>query len=208
MVKIHPFWEQPEIVKNWATLPPNERLEELLRSYQHPNQTRVLDLGCGAGRHTAMLAEKGFDVYALDASPAMIEKTQERVTAVLGQQEAITRVRLGQMEDLRDFASESFHLVVAMAVYHHATSQQQWENALKETDRVLMAGGQVLVTNFSPRSEISRWDLFGRMSVLEAEELDAAMSCYGLLPVVPTKTVKVEWRVIVNGLYRKHTHEA
>lgn len=31
--------------------------------------SRVLDLGCGPGRHAVPLAFKGFDVTAVDASP-------------------------------------------------------------------------------------------------------------------------------------------
>jgi SAM-dependent methyltransferase len=33
----------------------------------------IVDVGCGAGRHAAALAAAGFDVVAIDASPAMLE---------------------------------------------------------------------------------------------------------------------------------------
>ena len=34
--------------------------------------TRVADLGCGKGRHAVALAERGFDVTAIDVSPALL----------------------------------------------------------------------------------------------------------------------------------------
>ena len=165
----------------------------------------MLDLGCGAGRHTILFAEQGFDVYACDSSPAMVSRTRQRVTGILGREEAHQRVRHSAMEDLHEFASTSFHLVVACAVYHHATTRQQWEWALTETARVLMHNGQLYVANFSPRFSPQEDSLFGRMSVFEAEDLDAEMARYGLFPVRLTETVTHGWRVTVHGFYRKQT---
>lgn len=37
-----------------------------------PNARNLLDLGCGTGRHAALLAAKGFDVHGVDMSEAML----------------------------------------------------------------------------------------------------------------------------------------
>ncbi|OGO30477.1 MAG: hypothetical protein A2Z29_10810 [Chloroflexi bacterium RBG_16_56_11] len=39
---------------------------------------RVLDIGCGAGRHAVYLQEKGLDVVAIDNSPLAIEVCKQR----------------------------------------------------------------------------------------------------------------------------------
>lgn len=39
---------------------------------------RVLELGCGAGRDSARIAERGFDLDATDGIPAMVAKANER----------------------------------------------------------------------------------------------------------------------------------
>ena len=39
---------------------------------------RVLDIGCGAGRHSIHLQEKGFDVLGIDVSPLAIEVCRKR----------------------------------------------------------------------------------------------------------------------------------
>jgi SAM-dependent methyltransferase len=38
----------------------------------------IVDAGCGTGRHSAFLAERGFDVVGIDASEAMIEVARGR----------------------------------------------------------------------------------------------------------------------------------
>ncbi len=40
--------------------------------------SRVLDLGCGAGRHTILLAERGLDVTGVDLSPRLLKLARER----------------------------------------------------------------------------------------------------------------------------------
>ncbi len=215
------FWEDPERVEEFAGRPPDRRLLELLDAYADPASVRVLDLGCAGGRNTVVLAERGFDFQAIDASAAMVMKTRERVESVLGPQEARSRVHLGRMEDLGRFAAESFDLVVALGIYHGAESRAGWDRAIAETVRVLAPDGQVLVASFSPRSEPKGEGLravrgaphmyegieSGPLYLLEAEDLDAGMLRHGLVPVVRTETVTVPTesghRVTVNGLYRK-----
>lgn len=219
--RVAAFWNQPEQVERFAARAADKRLEELLPTYRNPAQTRVLDLGCAGGRNTVLLAKHGFDVYAVDGSPAMVDKTRERLAPWLSRKEAETRVRLGQMEELSDFADGFFHLVVALGIYHNATSPNQWQAALRETARVLAPAGLLLVSNFSPRSQPEgvpltpvpgRPHLYtgfssGPLYLLEADAFDAEMRRHGFQPVVPVETVKATtdagFRVTVNGLYRK-----
>ena len=44
-----------------------------------PRGARLLDLGCGTGIDAAYLAARGYDITALDSSPAMIARTSERL---------------------------------------------------------------------------------------------------------------------------------
>ena len=39
---------------------------------------RLLELGCGAGRDSARIVERGFDLDATDGTPAMVRKANER----------------------------------------------------------------------------------------------------------------------------------
>ena len=215
------FWESSDQVERFAGREPDRRLLDLLASYPQSGATRVLDLGCAGGRNSVVLAERGFDFYALDASAAMVEKTRERVATVIGAREATRRVRRGRMDDLGEYDSEWFDLVVALGIYHGATSQRQFDLALDETARVLVPGGSLLVANFAPGTDLTGEGMqliegelhlytghpSGPLFLLTAEELDARAASHELVPVVPSETVQRRAesgrRVTVNSLYRK-----
>lgn len=215
------FWSHPDQVERFASRAPDIRLLQLLPSYTTPPSTRVLDLGCAGGRNAVALAERRFDVVAIDSSPAMVQKTRERLAPMLGSAEADRRVRLGRMDDLSEFDDESFDLVVALGVYHQASSLAEWRSAIAETARVLLPQGLALVSVFTPASQPqgeplralpdrpSMYDGFssGPLCLLHPDQLDRAFSDKGLEPIVPTETVEVAteqgFRVSANGLYRR-----
>ena len=198
------------------------RLTELVCEYPDAPRIRVLDLGCAAGRNAVLLAEKGFDIEALDASPAMVARTRERVAAILGAAEAEKRVRIGRMDDLSGAADATFDLVVALGLYHCAESRAEWERSLSETARVLKPGARLLVSVFTPETDLTGrgtkavagepdvyegFDSGSRHVLVDAAQLDREMARFNLLPLEPTRTArpKVETgrRVSANGLYRK-----
>jgi SAM-dependent methyltransferase len=78
-----PFGERAQVVEQSSSRAPNHRLARLIEEYERPTAIRVLDLVCAGGRNTALLAERGFDVWAVDASPAMVERTRALLAAPL-----------------------------------------------------------------------------------------------------------------------------
>jgi SAM-dependent methyltransferase len=216
-----PFWERREQVETFAARPADERLAALVGSFAHPAATRVLDLGCAGGRNAALLAEHGFDLWAIDASTAMVRHTRERVAAFLGGEEAARRVRIGRMDDLSAFDAATFELVVALGILHNARDRAEWDRTLSETARVLAPGGLLLVAVFSPGSDPAGCGVrpvagephvyqgfeSGRMFLLETGELDAELARFALEAVQPAQRVVTATekgqRVTANGLYRR-----
>jgi SAM-dependent methyltransferase len=214
------FWETEEAVERFAARDPDVRLVALLDAQDDPAGFRVLDLGCAAGRNAVLLAERVFDLQALDASSALVERTRERLAPILGRENAESRVRVGRMEQLADFPDASFDLVVALGVLHQAQSGAQWKRAVAEVARLLVRGGRLLYAGWSPLSRPDGVPLeavpgepgmylgfhTGRHYLVGARDLDTELAGAGFTPEVPTEEVRVALengeRVTVNGLYR------
>jgi SAM-dependent methyltransferase len=59
-----------------ALSPASAFVVEHVRRLGHPGRrARALDVACGGGRHSAVLAAAGFSTVALDASPAAVKRT-------------------------------------------------------------------------------------------------------------------------------------
>ncbi len=138
--------------KRWATeegradwLDPHPAVAAIMPQLRARGARRVLDLGCGVGRHALMFAEHGFAVDAIDGSANGL--------AVLRETAATRGVMLGLHEGLADalpFPDRSFDYVLSWNVIHHGTLGDLGRR-LGEIWRVLKPGGLTQVTVLSTR---------------------------------------------------------
>ncbi|HWG65572.1 MAG TPA: methyltransferase domain-containing protein [Streptosporangiaceae bacterium] len=107
---------------------------------------RVLDLGCGGGRHAFEVFRRGGDVVALDADAAELGGVREMLAAMDEAGEAPPAARAQAVcgdATAMPFPDASFERVIASEVLEHIGTDQR---ALGEIARVLRPGGQVAVT--------------------------------------------------------------
>jgi len=110
-----------------------------------PDGARVLEVGCGPGRLSILLARKhGLDVTGLDLDPTMIERARENADGSRSGDQRRPSFLVGDVASLA-FPDRSFDLVVSTLSMHHWADPTA---GLAEVGRVLLPGGRALVGDF------------------------------------------------------------
>ena len=102
--------------------------------------SRVIDIGCGHGRHALALARCGADVVGLDFSVALLNRAR-RLAAEL--QTQVRWVR-GDMRRL-PFRSECVSAAILIDAFGFFDSEADHEAVLREAARVLTTGGRLVL---------------------------------------------------------------
>jgi SAM-dependent methyltransferase len=129
--------------------------------------TRVLDVGCGGGRHAFACATHGAEVIALDASRGELEPVAALLAAMAESGEIPASARAAvACADLAQlpFGPASFDRIVAAEVLEHIVDDHA---ALSELARVLASDGLLVVTvpRFGP--ELVNWALSAAYHAVE-----------------------------------------
>lgn len=107
----------------------------LINDDEPPGTKRVLDVGCGPGRHVAYLAREGFEAYGVDYSDMAVEMAEELFRR--GGLDA--DVREEQITNL-PFDDDYFNAVIDCASVQH-NYRDEIADAIAEIARVLVPGG-------------------------------------------------------------------
>ena len=104
----------------------------------------VLDLGCGTGEHTVLLARLGYRVLGADAAPAAVERARERARA------AGVAAEFTVADAMDPSALGRFATVLDSALFHvfGADDRARYARALTG---VVEPGGRVIVLALSTR---------------------------------------------------------
>lgn len=102
----------------------------------------VLELGCGTGRYSILIAETEAQLTSADQSPAMLEETRKKLA---GLENVCVR-----REDCFDtsFTDSAFDVVFMGNLLHIVKTP---ENAVREAYRILKPGGKLLAIDYTSK---------------------------------------------------------
>ncbi|HJQ97265.1 MAG TPA: methyltransferase domain-containing protein [Candidatus Polarisedimenticolaceae bacterium] len=124
-----------------------ERTKELIQRHAPQAPAEVLDVGGGAGAYALWLAERGYRVHLIDASPRLVEEARKR--------SAIARAPLAScaVGDARELSvpDGSAGMVLLLGPLYHLVEEDDRRRAISEAARALASGGALIA------AAISRW---------------------------------------------------
>lgn len=110
-------------------------------------ETRVLEIGCGAGNNLWFAAREGFQVAGVDASPSAVDFANQRFS-----EDGLSGdIRLGDFTAL-PFDADSFDLAINRAAVTQ-TGLTSAAKAVAEVHRVLKTGGKFYNEVYSDKTE-------------------------------------------------------
>lgn len=122
-----------------------ERTKEVALRFLPPPPATILDVGGAAGAYSLWLAERGYQVHLVDATPRLVEEAQRRSDA------SPNRIETCQVGDARSlgFGDGIADAVLLMGPLYHLTEPADRLRALREAYRVLRPGGVLLAAAIS-----------------------------------------------------------
>ena len=115
---------------------------------------RILDVGCGVGRWSRLLAAQGADVTGVDLSPTMIVQAQRRAAA----EGVADRCRFLVQDVSQLDAGGKFDLVLGVTVLQHILDAAALRAALASMTSHLAPGGRMILLEAAPTTAATRCD--------------------------------------------------
>jgi 2-polyprenyl-3-methyl-5-hydroxy-6-metoxy-1,4-benzoquinol methylase len=132
-------WSQHLALRPWLDIKPG---------------TRVLDVGCGVGRWSTLLAGRGGIVTGMDLSPTMIAEAKRRAN----EQGVASQCRF-LVQDLAQLdAGEKFDLIIGVTVLQHILDPEALRSAIRRMADHLAPGGRMVLLEAAPTNIEERCD--------------------------------------------------
>lgn len=125
-------WDRWYKKKGYKVEPEIPRINRLMKN----KDPKILDIGCGHGRHVIYFAAKGYQVYGIDSYGPVLKRLKQH----------LSRMGLAASLKTHDFTNGlpypkgQFDLVIATRSIHHATSSNVGK-ILREINRVIKDQG-------------------------------------------------------------------
>jgi len=134
-------WESIFKKSGKVFIKPQEDMKKVIKLLKKEKVKRVLDLGCGSGRHTVLLAKEGFDVYGTDISEEGLKLTKKELKSLN------LKAKLKKASCYKKFPYNDnyFDAIISIQVIHH-NYLKNIKYCISEIERVLKPKGIAFIT--------------------------------------------------------------
>jgi len=120
---------------------PHEDMNKIINLFKKEGVKKILDVGCGSGRHIVLLSKEGFDVYGMDNAESGLKRTRKWL------KELGLKAKLKNASCYKTFLykDNTFDAIIFTQVIHHA-KLKEINFCISEIKRVLKPNGLVFIT--------------------------------------------------------------
>ncbi len=139
-----------KIAKDWDKKRRNswDSVNNFLKSFKNKDKLKLLDVGCGTGRHLKTAVKNGFkkeNIVGLDCSSSQLKIVEKK---------GFNTIK-SDMQNI-DLEKNSFDVIIVIASIHHLIKKDDQLKSLKEIKRILKKDGKVLISFWKPSSNYVR----------------------------------------------------
>lgn len=156
-----------------------QKIFEKIVKYADLRSKNILEIGCGDGRISSLLSAESDSLFAVDPDEKKIRQAKTNISGV--------DFRIGSGENL-NFPNSIFDIVIFTLSLHHQNSHK----AISEANRVLKAGGKILVIEPVVEGEIEQVFSFLHNENNEKKEAQNSIIDSGL-SIVDSEIFTAEW---------------
>jgi 2-polyprenyl-3-methyl-5-hydroxy-6-metoxy-1,4-benzoquinol methylase len=148
------------------------QVDGVLKMLKIEPPSKILDLCCGFGRHSLLLASKGYDVTGLDLSEKLLQQARQKADSA--------RVNLElEKRDMRDiqFLNEFDAVINLYTAFGFFDSEAEDLLVLQGVARALKPGGRFLIDTINrdfviQMQQMQRWNIENGTVILEERFFD------------------------------------
>lgn len=129
---------------------PHEDMRKLVSLLNQNKAKKVLDLGCGSGRHTVFLAKNDFNVYGMDNSRTGQKYTRQWLNTL----NLKAKLKNASCYEKFPYKDASFDAGISIQVIHHAKIRDI-RYCISEIERTLKPNGIIFIT--VPKTKKNRY---------------------------------------------------
>jgi len=132
---------------------PHPKIPEVIELFKKRGIKRVLDLGCGSGRHLVYLAKQGFKVHGIDIAKSGIKFAKKW----LKEEKLKANLKIGNIFKKLPYKNDFFDALISIRVINHGKIKEI-RKLIQEIERVLKSEGLIFIATIkSSRKKEGLW---------------------------------------------------